>query len=96
MKKSICISLISLLLLNIGIYGQVTEPEKQLRSQNADTTQGWKTGGVLSVNMAQTSLSHWAAVVRIHLLLTGSSVPLPTIKKETLYGTTPSTLVMAC
>jgi hypothetical protein len=61
MKKSIYIIIISLFLLNIGINGQVTEPEKQLRSQNADTTQGWKTGGVLSMNLAQTSLTHWAS-----------------------------------
>lgn len=40
---------------------QVTEGEKNLRTQTADTTQGWKKGGVFSVNLAQTSLKNWAA-----------------------------------
>jgi hypothetical protein len=42
-------------------YGQVTEGEKTLRTQAADTTSGWKTGGVLSLSLAQTSLTNWAA-----------------------------------
>jgi hypothetical protein len=41
--------------------GQVTEAEKKLRTQITDTTKGWKTGGVLSINLAQTSLKNWAA-----------------------------------
>jgi hypothetical protein len=40
---------------------QVTEAEKKLRSVNADTVMGWKTGGVFAVNLAQTSLTNWAA-----------------------------------
>jgi hypothetical protein len=44
------------------IYGQVTEAEKKLREQQkADTTLGWKKGGVFAVNLAQTSLTNWAA-----------------------------------
>jgi hypothetical protein len=43
------------------ISGQVTDTEKTLRTQTADTTQGWKTGGVFAVNLAQTSLTNWAA-----------------------------------
>jgi hypothetical protein len=41
--------------------GQVTEGEKNLRSLPADTTQGWKKGGIIAVNLAQTSLTNWAA-----------------------------------
>jgi hypothetical protein len=57
--------LISIVLL-LGIitsltYGQVTEAEKKLRIQVVDTTYGWKTGGVIAVNLAQTSLKNWAA-----------------------------------
>lgn len=44
-----------------SVYGQVTSAEKILRTQPTDTLQGWKTGGVFSVNMAQTSLNNWAA-----------------------------------
>lgn len=43
------------------ISAQVTDAEKRLRDQKADTTLGWKKGGVLSVNLAQTSLTNWAA-----------------------------------
>jgi hypothetical protein len=41
--------------------GQVNGAEKKLRTQIADTIQGWKKGGVLAVNLAQTSLTNWAA-----------------------------------
>jgi hypothetical protein len=42
-------------------FSQVTDAEKTLRTQTADTVQGWKTGGVLGLNLAQTSLTNWAA-----------------------------------
>jgi hypothetical protein len=42
-------------------YGQITTAEKSLRTQNADTIIGWKKGGVFAVNLAQTSLTNWAA-----------------------------------
>jgi hypothetical protein len=45
----------------IFVSGQVTDAEKNLRTKLADTTQGWKTGGVFAVNLAQTSLTNWAA-----------------------------------
>jgi len=40
---------------------QVTDGEKTLRTVTADTTEGWKKGGVITLNMAQTSLTNWAA-----------------------------------
>ena len=40
---------------------QVTDAEKTLRTQSVDTLQGWKTGGVFAINLAQTSLTNWAA-----------------------------------
>lgn len=43
------------------VSGQVTDAESALRSNNADTTQGWKVGGVASLNATQTSLSNWVA-----------------------------------
>ncbi|MGD0581353.1 MAG: DUF3078 domain-containing protein [Bacteroidales bacterium] len=43
------------------ILGQVTEAEKKLRTVTADTTQGWKDGGVFTINLAQASLTNWAA-----------------------------------
>lgn len=40
---------------------QVTEAEKKIRTVDNDTIKGWKTGGVFSVGLAQTSLTNWAA-----------------------------------
>jgi hypothetical protein len=39
----------------------VTDAEKALRTKSADTTKGWKRGGVIAVNLAQTSLTNWSA-----------------------------------
>ena len=43
------------------ITGQVTDAEKKLRTVSSDTIMGWKKGGVLGLNLAQTSLTNWAA-----------------------------------
>jgi hypothetical protein len=43
------------------VSAQVTDAEKALRTVKIDTTEGWKKGGVFAVNLAQTSLSNWAA-----------------------------------
>jgi len=40
---------------------QVTELEGKLRTQNTDTTEGWKVDGVFSLTASQTSLTNWAA-----------------------------------
>lgn len=42
-------------------FAQVTDSEKNLRTLPADTTEGWKKGGVFSLNLAQTSLTNWAS-----------------------------------
>lgn len=42
-------------------FAQTTEAEKLLKTQSADTIQGWKKGGVFGVNATQVSLSNWAA-----------------------------------
>lgn len=59
------IRFISILLVIFGftrmVSGQVTDAEKALRTVKKDTTEGWKKGGVFAVNLAQTSLSNWAA-----------------------------------
>jgi hypothetical protein len=51
-----------LLLFSLSVsFGQITDAEKKLRAVNADTIMGWKKGGVLGINLAQTSLTNWAA-----------------------------------
>jgi hypothetical protein len=57
---------VTLVLLVFFLYsnlvsGQITDAEKALRTVRADTTLGWKKGGVIAINLAQTSLSNWAA-----------------------------------
>jgi len=56
---------IAAILLLVGIFyssfGQVTEAEKTLITQSTDTTKGWKLGGIVGANLAQTSLTNWAA-----------------------------------
>ena len=43
------------------VSGQVTDGEAALRKQSSDTTQGWRKGGVASLNATQTSLTNWAS-----------------------------------
>jgi len=55
----------AMVLLSTGFcfltFSQITDAEKTLRTQATDSTQGWKIGGVFAVNLAQTSLTNWAA-----------------------------------
>jgi len=64
-SPSMKIRFFAFLLLFLVVFsvtsGQVTEAEKKLRTLNADTTLGWKKGGVFAINLAQTSLKNWAA-----------------------------------
>jgi len=43
------------------LFAQVTEGEKSLLTISTDTIQGWKKGGAMAVNLAQTSLTNCAA-----------------------------------
>jgi Skp family chaperone for outer membrane proteins len=42
-------------------YAQITDAEKKLKAVDADTVMGWKKGGMVAINLAQTSLTNWAA-----------------------------------
>jgi len=61
MKIKILSSVILVETLFVFAIGQVIEPESKLREKSAATHQSWKFGGVTAVNMAQTSLTNWAA-----------------------------------
>lgn len=61
MKIKIIAALLILTGSILTASGQVTDAEKTLRSVKADTIQGWKKGGVIAVNVAQTSLTNWVA-----------------------------------
>ncbi len=58
MKK---ILLVAILGLTLNGYAQTTEAEKDLKAQHADTTEGWKSGGLFGLNFSQVSLTNWAA-----------------------------------
>lgn len=45
----------------LSVNGQVTDAEKNLRTVKSDTVLGWKTGGVVNLGIAQTSLTNWSA-----------------------------------
>ncbi len=57
------ISLLVVLLFAVANFtiGQVTEGEEALRKSTADSLDGWKKGGAVFLNSAQSSLTHWAA-----------------------------------
>lgn len=59
MKKSFL--LFSLLLPVLLSNAQVTDTEKQLKTQTVDSVEGWKSGGMINLNLSQTSLTNWAA-----------------------------------
>jgi len=71
MKKKIITITLMIAAIISTLSGQVTEAEKTLRTLTADTTQGWKNGGVFAINMAQTSLTNWAAGGQNSLALNG-------------------------
>jgi len=81
MKNRVSLILSLILLSSVIASGQVTEAEKTLRAQRADTTQGWKTGGVVGFNFAQTSLTNWAAGGENSLAINGMFSSFANYKK---------------
>jgi hypothetical protein len=69
MKKILL--LVSLLLPVTWSIAQVTDAEKQLKTQVVDTIEGWKSGGMINLNLSQTSLTNWAAGGQSSIALNG-------------------------
>lgn len=82
MKLRTNISLLLLMACFSVLSGQVTEGEKSLRAVRADTTTGWKKGGVFNVNLAQTSLTNWAAGGQNSVALNGLFSLFANYKKD--------------
>jgi hypothetical protein len=59
LKNLILIAILTF--FSINIYAQTTEAEAILKKQTADSLDGWKTGGVISINLTQVSLTNWAS-----------------------------------
>ena len=51
----------ALLTLTTIAYSQTTEAEKAIRTESSDTIMGWRTGGLLGLNVSQASFTNWAA-----------------------------------
>ncbi len=49
------------LLVSFCAFSQTTEAEEHLKKQRKDSLDGWRTGGVISVNFTQVSLTNWSA-----------------------------------
>jgi hypothetical protein len=63
MRKTITIGIIGFIMIffSTNAFCQVTEAEGKLKDFKTDTIPGWKTGGVIGFNLAQTSLVNWSA-----------------------------------
>jgi hypothetical protein len=81
MKKQTSALVLVFFALTQILPGQVTEAEKKLRTLVADTTQGWKKGGVVGVNLAQTSLTNWAAGGQNSLAINGITSLFANLKR---------------
>jgi len=68
--------------ISVAVNAQVTEGEKTLREQSADTTSGWKKGGIFGVTLAQTSLTNWASGGQNSVALNGRLSLFANYKKE--------------
>lgn len=54
--------LLSLFIIGFNIIqAQITDAEKKLKVVETDTIIGWKTGGIIGANLAQTALVNWSA-----------------------------------
>lgn len=50
-----------LFLLQTSVFSQITDGEAKLKKVETDTIASWKKGGIVNLNMAQTSLVNWNA-----------------------------------
>ncbi|MEJ6735528.1 MAG: DUF3078 domain-containing protein [Flavobacteriales bacterium] len=64
-----------------SISAQTTEPEKILTTQSKDTLAGWKTGGVVSLNLTQVGLTNWASGGENSLSVNGLASLYANLKK---------------
>lgn len=58
--KKVLIIIMFTCYFSIGI-AQTTEAENQLKTTKKDSTEGWKKGGTITVNLTQVSLTNWSA-----------------------------------
>lgn len=59
MKK--VLSVFAFIVTIINLSAQTSEAEENLKKQSKDSLDGWKTGGIVSLNLTQVSLTNWSA-----------------------------------
>ena len=78
--KKVVLSFTFILITSFG-FSQTTEAEDELKTQRADSVDGWRTGGVISVNFTQVSLTNWAAGGDNSISLNGIASLFANLKK---------------
>lgn len=68
--KKIILTLVAIATIG-SAFTQTTEAEKTLKTQSKDTLDGWKTGGVASLNLTQVGLTNWSAGGENSMSVTG-------------------------
>lgn len=68
--KKIILALVATTVIGTS-FAQTTEAEETLKSQSKDTLDGWKTGGVASLNLTQVGLTNWQAGGENSMSVTG-------------------------
>lgn len=58
--KKIILTIVSITIIG-SAFAQTTEAEQNLTTQSTDTVDGWKIGGVASLNLTQVGLTNWQA-----------------------------------
>jgi len=64
-----------------SISAQTTEAEKNLTTQSKDTLEGWKAGGIVSLNLTQVGLTNWASGGENSLSVNGLASLYANLKK---------------
>lgn len=82
MKRKLTGILILFLIFGNVMSGQITDEEKKLRTISADTIMGWKKGGIFAINLAQTSLTNWAAGGQKSVAVNGIFSRFANLKRE--------------
>jgi len=61
MKNKVTVLVFSLFGFIQMLYGQVTEAESKLRSNDGDTSSGWKKGAIIGLSLSQASFTNWSS-----------------------------------
>ncbi len=84
MKTKRLLSVMLMAVMSLSMMAQVTEGEDKLRKKKEDSPDGWKKGGIVAINLAQTSLTNWASGGQNSFAVNGLLSGFANYKKGTL------------